>query len=184
MLIQKGNSKLNNTYMFNIVANKSVCGRECPGCYAISEQVRYKSVLKVRNERWTASARSNFADIVHYELKNLTTRPKYFRIHASGEFYAQHYVDSWTRIAKANPDIIFYVYTKRIEHFDFSEFKNLKNTVLINSLHFGRINYGSLEAAPKKAFICPVSKNILCGVNCTHCMTKEAETNSVYFIKH
>lgn len=183
-LIQKGNAKLNNTYMFNLPAIKEVCGRECPRCYAIAEQIRYPSALKVRQFRWIASARSNFCDKIHYELAQLKERPKYFRIHASGEFYSQDYINSWVKIAEANPFIIFYSYTKRLRHFDFSKFKALKNTVLIDSLHFDKLNYGSEDEAPKNAPICPVSKDIRCGIECTYCMTKVAEEKGIWFIKH
>lgn len=31
-LIQKGNSKLHNMYMWNMPATKEVCNRICPGC--------------------------------------------------------------------------------------------------------------------------------------------------------
>jgi len=37
---------------------------------------------------------------------------KYVRIHASGDFYSEEYVDKWYDIVKAKPSILFLAYTK------------------------------------------------------------------------
>jgi hypothetical protein len=183
-LIQKGNSKLHNAYMFNIQATKQICSMECPGCYARKEQIRFPKVLEVREQRYEVSTKADFAMKIIDEIQKLRNKPKYFRIHASGEMYSQVYINKWVQIVKSNPDIIFYTYTKRLADFDFSVLKELPNMVLINSLHFKTINYGKLEQAPKEAFICPVSKATRCGIECSYCMTKQAQNNGVYFIKH
>ena len=184
-LIQSGNSKLGrNIYMFNIPATNDICGRICPGCYSIKEQVRFPSVIEARNKRLEASKQEDFAAAIIRELNSLKTKPKYFRIHASGEFYSQEYIDAWTKIASSFQHIIFYAYTKRLAHFDFSSISSLPNFVLINSLQFKGLNYGPLSSAPTDAFICPSHTGATCGLSCTYCMTKTAQTNGVWFIKH
>ena len=183
-LIQPGNSKLHNTFMFNIPATKPVCNRICKGCYAAREQVRFPAVLAAREKRLEASKQATFPSTICGEISRLRNKPKYFRLHASGEFYSQAYVNFWTMIAKANPDIMFYTYTKRLNDFDFSNLSSLDNFVLINSLHFGKLNYGPIADAPANAFVCPHSDTVRCGVECTYCMGKEAQTNGVYFKKH
>ena len=174
-------------YMFNIPANKEVCGRTCKGCYAIKEQVCFPKALEVRQKRYEASLQPDFHTKVVAELSCLRKIPKMFRIHASGEFYSQPYVNSWYRVALAHPDIIFYAYTKRIKDFDFSTLKSLPNVVIIDSFHFGGLNYGKLDKAPKDAFVCPHQPNtsVICGQTCTWCMTKgQADTKGVYFVQH
>lgn len=183
-LIQKGNSKLHNMYMFNLPAAQEICGRKCPGCYAIKEQVRFPAILTARESRYTASTLPTFASTIIAELNSLRTKPKWFRIHASGEFYSQAYVDSWHTIASSFPSITFYAYTKRLAHFDFSRLASLPNFVLINSLQFHRLNYSKLEDAPKDVFICPSYKGATCGESCTYCQTKTAQANGVWFVKH
>lgn len=182
-LIQPGNSKLNNTHMFNLPATKQVCNRICPGCYAAREQVRFPAILDARTKRLEASSSSLFASQIVAEISRLRNKPKYFRIHASGEFYSQDYVDSWITIANAHPSITFYAYTKRMKDFDFSVLSAMSNVVIINSLHFNKLNYGTIDQAPEGAFICP-SKTEKCGDTCTYCMTKTAQTNGVFFLKH
>ena len=183
-LIQPGNSKLHNAYMFNLPATKEVCNRACPGCYAAREQVRFPVILEARTKRLNASKDTSFSTTIITELASLKTKPKYFRVHASGEFYSQDYISHWELIAKEFPQITFYAYTKRINDFDFSALSASPNFVLINSLQFNKLNYSKLEDAPKEAFICPSSKEVLCGEHCVYCMTKTAQTNGVWFIKH
>ena len=185
-LIQKGNSKLVNMYMFNLPASKEICGRLCPGCYAHSEQLRYPTVLPARTARYESSLQLDFVSRVKSEITALKTKPKYFRIHASGDFYDQAYANKWLQIVKSFPDITFYAYTKRKRDIDFTALESEPNCIIINSLHFGRINYGTLDKAPANAFICPHQKgsDVVCGQSCTWCMSKTAQANSVYFIKH
>lgn len=185
-LIQPGNSKLKGMFMFNLPANKEVCNRICKGCYSIKEQVRFPSVLEARTKRYNASLKEDFAPVVIKELGRLHKRPKYFRIHASGEFYSQEYVNKWYTIAIANPDIIFYAYTKRMKDFDFKNLSALSNVMLIDSLHFKKLNYGPKDKAPEGAFICPDYKNkSQCGKTCTFCMQKTgAPAKGVFFVQH
>jgi hypothetical protein len=187
-LIQPGNKKLGkHIYMWNMTTSILQCGRICKGCYAAREEARWPSVAKARQKRYEASLQPDFVSRVNSELASLKAKPKYFRIHASSEFYDQVYINKWVSIIKRNPDIIFYAYTKRLKDFDFSAFKDLPNTVLINSFHYGRLNYSTLDKVPKNAFICPHQKgtDIQCGKDCQWCMTKgQADKQGVWFISH
>lgn len=181
-LIQPGNSKLKSMLMFNLPATKQVCNRICAGCYAAREQVRFPSTLAVRNSRYQAAQSPDFASRMISELSSKRKLPTHFRIHASGEFFSQAYVDSWVLITQAFPTITFYAYTKRLRDFNFSNLQSLPNFVLINSLHFGTLNYGTTP--PPSAFVCP-SATATCGQSCIFCMTKgQADTHGVYFLKH
>ena len=184
-LIQKGNSKLHNCYMFNLPATMEVCNRICKGCYAIKEQVRFPAALAARERRYEASKTDAFTVQVIKELQSMRKPPKYFRIHASGEFYSQNYIDRWSTIVETFPDITFYAYTKRKAHFDFSTLMAMPNMVLIDSLHFKILNYGPIGKAPAGAFVCPDhAKETKCGETCTYCMDKTAQTKGVFFVQH
>lgn len=187
-LIQKGNTKLAEAgiLMFNLPASKEVCGRECAGCYAIKEQKRWPSVIAARNKRLEASKEADFEQRITKELAKRINQPKYFRVHSSGDFYSQDYVDVWVRLAQAHPHITFYAYTKRFKKFDFAQLTAQNNFVLINSMMHGVLNYGPVEAAPKGVFVCPdqPKSETVCGVTCNYCMTKTAQKSAPYFRKH
>jgi hypothetical protein len=187
-LIQKGNSKLKEAgmLMFNLPATKQVCGKICKGCYAIKEQTRFPGVLIAREGRFTEAVKSDFVEKMQAELDKKRKRPKYFRIHASGEFFSQEYVNDWQAIAEQNPDIIFYAYTKRCSEYDFTQISALENFILIDSLQYRQMNYGTIDQAPAGVFICPEQKgaDVTCGVDCTYCMTKKAQASAPFFIQH
>jgi hypothetical protein len=186
-LVQKGNQKLgSNILMFNIPANKTVCGRICPGCYAIKEQKRYPTVEPARQARYEATLQPDFVMRMKKELRAKKKLPKHFRIHSSGEFYSQQYINSWIKIAKEFPEITFFTYTKRKKDFDFSALESMSNVVIINSFQFKGLNYGRLEDVPEGAHVCPDRRNndVQCGETCDFCMRKEAQQKGVFFIKH
>jgi hypothetical protein len=57
---------------------------------------------------------SKFVDIIKaaLSLETLTTDIRVVRIHESGDFFSQDYLDAWIKISKAFPDVMFYTYTK------------------------------------------------------------------------
>jgi hypothetical protein len=96
------------------------------------------------------------------------------------------YINNWAKIAKAHPSIVFYAYTKRIKEFDFTTLSALPNFILIDSFHYGRINYGKLDKAPKDAFICPEQKVQTFNVAQTAhtAWSKAKQTSKVYFLNN
>ena len=109
------------------------------------------------------------------------TRSKVIRVHCSGDFFSQRYVDSWAAIADSHPDWRFYCYTKALEIFDFSALRYLPNFNVINSICFdGLPNYGDAERmnllADEGYHICQgttkAKKGPLCGRDCTWCHIK------------
>ena len=192
-LLAKGNSKLDKgVATWNIPAGKKVCGRECEGCYAFKEQKRWASVRKGREDRYELSQCDNFVELMNNELSK--HKGKYVRVHSSGEFYSQEYVNKWVQIAKSNPDKVFYAYTKR-EEFDYSELKKCDNFVLHKSFVSvsGKryLNYGNSAEMAKIAektggFVCPLATDRTgqCGSTCTWCMEKENEDTPILFEQH
>lgn len=185
-LLQWGNSKLGFP-VFNIPATKEICGRVCPGCYSHKAYKIYPGVFEAQQKRYEATFQLDFVSTIKKELKSFRRPFNYVRIHASaGEFYDNQYIMKWSSIASSFPEITFYAYTKRKRDLDFSTLESLPNVVIIDSLKFGRINYGKLEKAPAGAFVCPHQKgaDVVCGKDCSYCMTKQAQQNSVYFVQH
>jgi hypothetical protein len=54
-------------------------------------------------------------DDMYLLIRNsLPQKAKLVRIHQSGDFFSQMYFDAWIMVAKFNPNIIFYCYTKAL----------------------------------------------------------------------
>ena len=85
-------------------------------CYAATAENLF---LSIRRSRWhnfemlrACKSVTEMADLIDKSLPRKEV--KLCRIHASGDFYSQDYFDAWVEVAKRNPHILFYGYTKAL----------------------------------------------------------------------
>lgn len=194
-LLKYENMKLKNQLIFTLPATKEVCSMICKGCYAAKAQVRFPKALAYRERMLERSKDKSFVANMYCEIVKVTKKKSIeaIRIHESGEFYSQDYIDKWEIIASYLPKQKFYAFTKRKKDFDFSKLEALPNFVVIDSLKFGGLNYGSYEEMLKLktqhgAMICPATfkgaSKDTCGVSCNWCWTKKAQQFGTVFVKH
>ena len=94
------------------------CEREC---YAMRSVRRYRDTARAWAENTAFIRRSAGAFAVELDawLSRRRNRPAAFRIHTGGEFMpgkaGENELAAWVAVARANPDITFYGYTKRVE---------------------------------------------------------------------
>ena len=87
-------------------------------CYA-AKQENYLPC--VRNLRWNnytqLLACGNDVNML-YEIitSSLAKTTKVVRIHSSGDFYSKEYFQAWVFVARMNPNIKFYGYTKELDY--------------------------------------------------------------------
>ena len=90
----------------------------CPGstqhcikyCYAKKAEKQYPSVIKSRTRNLKETQKDSFVKHIDDIIKR--RKLKYFRIHESGDFYNQGYLDKWILIALRNPNVKFLAYTQ------------------------------------------------------------------------
>ncbi len=186
-LLKYENSKLKEQFIFNLPVSKAICGRVCPGCYALKPQIRFpKTVLPARERNYQASLHPDFITTVVSELNKTKRSFSSVRIHESGEFYSQAYIDKWQTIATTLPNVNFYAFTKRIKDFDFTQLMSLPNVVIIDSLMNGGLNYGPISQLSSTVKTCPATDGTtdICDSACGYCWSKPAQSNGVQFVKH
>lgn len=133
--LKLGNTKLpDDMAVFDLPAEKT-----CPGATALCKQFcyakkaeMYPAVSPFRFRNMSTSTTEEFVDIITNELLFLNKKKgiNKIRIHSSGDFYSQKYLEKWFAIATKLPNIIFYAYTKSW-YFDFS--KHPDNFILFYS---------------------------------------------------
>ena len=129
----KGNRKL-SWPTFNLPA-----GKTCPSatpmcrekCYAMKAERMYPTVLPARERNLAESKKPGFVNAVCREIDKKKTKPTIFRIHESGDFYNSAYYFKWCAIARRNPEIRFFAFTKCFGLFSYDRPENL---VLIASV--------------------------------------------------
>jgi hypothetical protein len=129
-LLGTGNTKLKNTakhfdikiFNFSIPAgNDKASGKiTCPFagsclslCYAKKGMYRFGNVERALTKRYEASKEADFVQRINDELSKVKKDKQiYVRIHDSGDFYSPAYFAKWLEIARLNPLVRFYAYTK------------------------------------------------------------------------
>lgn len=111
------------TFNFGIPAYQSGTGlRTCPnagacakGCYALAGAYRFSNVAQAFERRLALTLTDEFIDVMLKEIDE--TRAERIRIHDSGDFYSEEYLDRWVKIMIARPNVEFYAYTKMVSLF-------------------------------------------------------------------
>lgn len=188
--ISKRNSKV-KAKIFNLPRYKT-----CPGrteiceiiCYAQVAEYMYEDTKEARARNLRASKEAGFVDAMVDIINRL--RDKNFRIHESGDFYNQAYLDKWTEIISRCPDKNFFAYT-RSHMLDFSRMLDLPNINLRYSVDRSTevimqgVPLALADSKPKKGFFtCPGSAKAgakKCMVDCSECVTSKKD---IYFHLH
>lgn len=192
MYISSGNLKIDKSCLvFNLPTSSCYgCGKQCKDCYAIQAEIQYPSVLPSRQNNLKETKKDSFISKMNLILKR--TKKPYFRIHSSGDFYSQKYLNKWIEIAKQNPNIFFLAYTKKLNKLDFSGFTSLPNVNIVNSKpQKNLVNYGDMEYITmlQEKFgydICPCGiveekkGEKICMNSCKLCLS----SSKVAFLKH
>lgn len=196
----RGNSKIKgaDTYTFSLTHGVSCpnCSDCIKTCYAKKSYNRYPTVKHSRdvNTMLAEEHLELLGDLLMCQLQDAMDRAKgeqvYVRIHVSGDFLSQEYLDMWAGLARAFPAIKFWSYTKTYDIWDFSEIDKLDNINIVDSMPEGKLNYGDVDYVEALAEefdgeICPVNYadddvEIHCIEDCTACV----ECKNVFFVQH
>ena len=82
-------------------------------CYARAGRFAMPDSIAMRLDNLWATLRPDFVNRLAESI--VASKATHVRIHDSGDFYAQSYVDAWIEIARALPDVVFYAYTKSLD---------------------------------------------------------------------
>ncbi len=112
-LLVYGNAKLGAISNFSLPAKKT-----CPGinkfchkyCYGVQNWYRESHVIDTLNERLTATKMGDFVPLMVEEIKS--KKIKIVRIHTTGDFYSNEYIQKWSEIVKQCSSTKFYGYTR------------------------------------------------------------------------
>lgn len=141
----RGNSKTGEIPAWNLVPGKTCSPEACAhcmqeGCYAMKNMIRAgydiekNGVFRAWTEN-TVHAMNHLpeleADLIQYF--STMTAPRFFRIHASGDFFSVEYAEIWYRIAERFPGTIFLAFTKQWDIVRKVPFYQLPNFSLVLS---------------------------------------------------
>ena len=180
-----------SNHKMNIPTWSLPSGKTCPGktkqcrkfCYALKAEVQYPGCLPCRENNLSESKKSDFADKMISKFKRAKKVHKvgYLRIHESGDFYNQKYLDNWIEISKAYPKVTFLAFTKSFG-LDYS--KKPDNLIIYWSI------WPDTKDAPKKglyafAGYCKTKRKVIeCPGLCDNCLVCFKGSTNVHFDIH
>lgn len=132
MFNKDGNIKLGNSWSFSMAMGDSLvtadhngrhyeclgtCGHYCSGCKNdcyVKKSYRYTSVRfsHIRNTLAILTDMAAAFSDLQTAIDNARRKPEIIRINQSGEIINSAYLSYWSDMARHNPDIVFWMYTK------------------------------------------------------------------------
>jgi hypothetical protein len=111
-------------------------------CFSAIQEAQYPSVYNQRKHNFDTllEHKDNYIDMTELILNSLPVNADYIRVHVGGDFFNKNYMLAWYLVAKLNPNIKFYAYTKSIKWMSDLEHHRPNNFSMIAS-------YGSKEDA-------------------------------------
>lgn len=85
-------------------------------CFSASQEVVYTNTYNRRQENFEAVRGKSSEEMAEVILAAMPKNLGICRIHVAGDFFSQDYFDAWVAVAKANPDRLFYAYTKSLTY--------------------------------------------------------------------
>jgi len=159
------------------------CRKYCYARYLFKIYSKYRAKMTY-NYRISKSDR--FVKLMNEELKEASLS---VRIHVSGDFYSQKYLNKWLQIARMNPRQIFYCYTKSI-NLDFG--KRPRNFIVYLSddqrvlqkeyKRFDGVAAISFDKKPIRGF--RLCRHQADSIHCAHCELCMHKGNRIYFDLH
>lgn len=85
-------------------------------CFSASQEVIFKKTYEQRkhNMGLLADCKNDIAKYVSLIEASIPKKTKCIRINVSGDFTTQNYFDAWLQVARNNPGVWFYAYTKSL----------------------------------------------------------------------
>jgi hypothetical protein len=84
-------------------------------CFSATQENVYPAVRNARWHNFDALRGLSTESMANLIELSLPSKARIVRIHVGGDFFNQTYFDAWLSVARRNPDMLFYAYTKNLK---------------------------------------------------------------------
>jgi len=112
-------------------------------CFSASQEVVYSNVYNLRKANFDAIRSLKTVDeIVSTIQAALPKNAGIVRIHVAGDFFNKLYFQAWLQVARNNPSILFYAYTKALNNWiDNRDVVNAIPNLVLTASRGGRLDH-------------------------------------------
>ena len=94
-------------------------------CFSASQEVLYPNVYKARKSNFEAVRRQRGYKAIAFMLERfLPDNVGILRYHVGGDFFKREYLLAAVELAERRPDVLFYAYTKALDHLQYVDMAN------------------------------------------------------------
>jgi len=111
-------------------------------CFSASQEVQYTNTYNLRNRNFDAMRQCDTSDEMVKEINHaLPKKAGVVRIHVAGDFFNFKYFLAWCKVARMNPNVLFYAYTKSLKFWIQADAKNLiPDNLVLTASRGGRLD--------------------------------------------
>jgi len=198
--LTKGNHKLSNKFLIFSLPSEVTCpgaGQCKEYCYAKKAERLYPTVLPSRMKNYNSTLSPYFVDNMCTRLEKEHSKGyDMLRLHSSGDFYNQEYLDKWKSLAAKIPDMTISTFSKSM---NLDLYNNTPDNMIIiqsyGSKHDDKIDTNKNTARVikdikdiyKRERLCPYHRSDFskCGEYCSYCLARDSDyIKHVGFMKH
>jgi len=111
-------------------------------CFSASQEVQYTNVYNLRASNYNTLKHMHLNDMIATINGALPKDAGIVRIHVAGDFFNRDYMFAWYSIAMANPQTLFYAYTKSLRYWlDIQEKYGILSNMVFTASRGGREDY-------------------------------------------
>ena len=112
-------------------------------CYAASQETQYPQTYQMRKYNFSLIKGKTEEQITRRLEHSLPANAGIVRIDSSGDFHSQAEFNAWVNLAIAQPDVLFYAYTKSLVYWIawLSEHGSLPHNLVMTASRGGRTDY-------------------------------------------
>ena len=121
-------------------------------CFSASQEVLYTNLYKLRkhNTEQLMAVRNSYKRMAQMIKNSMPKNIGICRIHVAGDFFNIHYFRAWVKVAKNNPNALFYAYTKSLSYWA-TLLNDIPTNLVLTASRGGRLDnlidsYGLREA--------------------------------------
>ena len=109
-------------------------------CFSASQEALFPNVYKKRKANFEALKSAGNSDGMAMLVEGMLPKNVgVFRYHVGGDFFNQDYFDAAIKVAKNNPDILFYAYTKSL-NFWVKRLNGIPKNLVLTASRGGRLD--------------------------------------------
>ena len=111
-------------------------------CFSASQEVQYTNTYNLRKRNFDAIRQCDTSDEMAKEINHvLPKKAGVIRIHVAGDFFNFKYFLAWCKVARMNPGVLFYAYTKSLKFWTQADAKNLiPDNLVLTASRGGRLD--------------------------------------------